>query len=232
MRNDLLIAIPARGGSKRLSRKNVALLGGKPMIAYTIEAALYAGLTEHVYVCTEDDEIAAISKNYGVKVFIIPLEMAGDEVSSTVPCTMLYEHLKSQGVAIDYIFNLQPTSPLRTSQDICNSFEQFVASKSDYLISTTPIDPHYFHWAMLDRGHSWEMYFGKEFLKERTQLPPVYRPNGAIKLAKADSLAITGNFFGQPLDVYMMPEERGIHVATDFDLLCAEAVIESYRRKP
>ncbi|NTW98931.1 MAG: acylneuraminate cytidylyltransferase family protein [Geobacteraceae bacterium] len=231
MQNDVLIAIPARGGSKRLPRKNIALLAGKPMIVYSIEAALASKLTEHVYVCTEDEEIASISKIYGAKVFSITPEMADDEVSSTVPCMALYESLKSQGVCINYIFNLQPTSPLRNSLDIIDSFESFKTSNRDFLISTTPIDPHYFHWAMIDRESTWEMYFGKDFLKERTQLPPVYRPNGAIKLAKAESLARTGNYFGYPLAVYMMPEERSIHVATDFDLKCSEAIIQSYGRK-
>lgn len=231
MNDQVLIAIPARGGSKRLPRKNVALLAGKPMIVHTIAAALESGLTEHVYVCTEDDEIAAIAEHHGAKVFAIPMEMADDEVSSTTPCLALHEALASRGVGIGYIFNLQPTSPLRDSTDIVDSLETLRLSRSDFLVSATPIDPHYFHWALVDRGETWEMYFGKEYLRERTQLPPVYRPNGAIKLARAQSLVTTGNYFGSPLAVHMMPEERSIHVATDFDLTCAEAMLAADRRK-
>lgn len=224
MTNNILIAIPARGGSKRLVRKNLALLGGKPMIAHTIVEALKSEIASDVYVCTEDEEIASVAKEYGAKVFSIPVSMADDEVSSTIPCLHLYDRLIAAGSRFDYIFNLQPTSPLRNAGDIRNALDTLTISNADFLVSVTPIDPHYFHWAVRDKGKGWEMYFGKEFMKERTMLPPVFRPNGAIKLGKALRAKEDGNFFGAPLAAYLMPEERSIHVATSFDLVCAQAM--------
>ena len=145
----VLIAIPARGGSKRLPRKNIMLLHGKPMIAYSIEAALESNLTEDIWVCTEDQEIADISKNYGAQVFRIPLEMAADDVSSTTPCLSLQNHLKEKsGKQFDYLLNLQPTSPLRNSQDIVASHNMILESQKNFLVSATKIDPHFFHWAL------------------------------------------------------------------------------------
>jgi CMP-N,N'-diacetyllegionaminic acid synthase len=223
--NNILLAIPARGGSKRLPRKNLLNIAGRPMIAYTIEAAINSGLGKNIYVCTEDSEIKKTALLYGAKVFDIPIEMAGDEVSSTVPCLALYNHLINNGLQIDYIFNLQPTSPLRTAQDIKDSLQLFLDKKADYLVSSTFIDPHYFHWALTENENGWEMYFKTKYLKERTQLPPIYRPNGAIKLAKAALLAKTGNFFGERLQVFEMPEERSVHVATEIDKLSCEVII-------
>ena len=148
-------------------------------------------------------------------------------VSSTTPCLKLAEKLASEGRTPEFIFNLQPSSPLRNAQDIVASWETLQAQKADFLVSATPIDPHYFHWALIEKNQSYAMYFGKEYLKERPLLPEVLRPNGAIKLARLDSVKETGNFFGPNLAVHIMPEERGIHVATAFDFLCAEAVFKS-----
>lgn len=229
MTDNILIAIPARGGSKRLPRKNLVLLGGKPMIAYTIEAAVAAELTPHIYVCTEDDEIACIAIEYGIRVFRIPLAMADDEVSSTVPCLALYDQLMTDGMNLDYIFNLQPTSPLRNVNDIRDSFRTLISEQADFLVSVTPVDPHYFHWVVVEANDGWKMYFGKEYLRERAQLPEVFRPNGAIKLARAAKLKVTGNYFGDSLVVYRMPEERSIHVATQYDIDCASAMLNLKR---
>jgi CMP-N-acetylneuraminic acid synthetase len=226
---NVLLAIPARGNSKRLPRKNLIDLAGKPMLAYTIEAALKSGLARSVYVCTEDDEIADVSKCFGACVFHIPKPMAGDEVSSTVPCLALYDKLLFDHAPIDYLFNLQPTSPLRSGNDIRKAFDVFIAAEADFLVSVTPIDPHYFHWGVIKKEKGWTMYFEQKFLKERTMLPRIYRPNGAIKLGKASRVKEIGHFFGHPLAVYEMPEERSIHVASEFDLECAKAMFEKRR---
>lgn len=224
---DILLAIPARGGSKRLARKNMLAIEGKPMIAHTIEAAQKSGVAEDVYVCTEDDEIADTAKQYGAQVFRIPMEMAADDVSSTTPCLALYDQLTTQGAQIDYLFNLQPTSPLRNAEDIKASLEKIRMQGADYLVSVTPIDPHYFHWGLVEADGDWSMYFGTKFLRERIYLPDVYRPNGAIKLAHAKKLRETGNYFGKNMAVYEMPEERSVHIATYFDFLCVQGIVSA-----
>ncbi len=221
----ILIAIPARGGSKRLPRKNILPLNGKPMIVYTIEAAQKADITNNIWVCTEDDEIADSSKEIGAKVYRIPDDMAKDDVSSTMPCLALLSHLEQEGKIFDYIFNLQPTSPLRTSEDIILSLETIKNNKADFLVSVTEIDPHYFHWAMIKRENKWQMYFGNKYMKERIYLENAYRPNGAIKIAQTKQLINNGNFFGNNLTVYNMPEERSIHVGNAFDFKCAEGLL-------
>ena len=195
------------------------------MLVWTIEAAIASELAPRVHVCTEDAEIARVAAEHGAEVYRIPPEMAGDEVSSTVPCLALHDELVRAGGSIEFIFNLQPTSPLRGAADLRGAYQRLLEAKADFLVSVTPIDPHYFHWAVVEKEGGYEMYFGKQFLLERPRLPPVWRPNGAIKLARAARLKETGNYFGKPLAAFPMPEERSIHVATAFDLTCAGAML-------
>jgi len=196
------------------------------MIIYTIEAAQKANITNNIWVCTDDEEIADLSSNSGTKIYRIPDVMARDDVSSTEPCLALLSHLKQEGEIVDYIFNLQPTSPLRTSEDIILSLETIKNNKADFLVSVTEIDPHYFHWAMIERENKWQMYFGNKYMKERIYLERTYRPNGAIKVARTKQLINNGNFFGNNLTVYNMREERSIHVGTVFDFKCVEGLLK------
>jgi CMP-N-acetylneuraminic acid synthetase len=220
-----LCVIPARRGSKRLPLKNILPLAGKPMLAYSVEAALESGLFDQVFVSTEDEEIGTIAKRYGAVVHQRPLELAYDLVSVTDVCINVYQARQAAGDTYDAIVCLQPSSPLRTAEDICGAWEQFVTSGADFLVSVTPIDPHYFHWAVHPTGDWWGMVFGDKYIMERPLLPLVYRPNGSIKIGRVDTLLKQRNFFGPRLFVYETPEERSVHVATQFDFDVAEHLL-------
>jgi CMP-N-acetylneuraminic acid synthetase len=115
---------------------------------------------------------------------------------------------------------------LRSSQDIHDAVEKFSEGQFDFVVSVTPVDPHDFHWAVVPgEGNYWKMFFGTQYLKERPLLPPVYRPNGSIKVAKLSALAATGNFFGERLGVIETPLERSVHVAVEFDLKLCETIL-------
>ena len=93
-------------------------------------------------------------------------------------------------------------------------------------MSVTPLDPHFFHWAMIAQPASrWKMYFGKKYLKDRHELPPVFRPNGAIKIANIAKLRRQKNFFGKNLGALMMPEERSLHVVSATDVKIANVLL-------
>lgn len=226
-----LCVIPARRGSKRLPLKNIVPLAGKPMLAYTVEAALCSNVFEAVYVSTEDGEISEIAKRAGATVHKRPDALAGDLVSATDVCIDLVDAVDPAGKRYDAIVCLQPSSPLRSAADVSKSWTHFIQSNASYLVSVTAIDPHYFHWAVNENPDGWAMYFGSEFLKERPLLPPVYRPNGAIKIGRVRELKETGNFFGKGLEVFVMPEERSVHVAEAFDLSLAEFLITYSQHK-
>jgi CMP-N,N'-diacetyllegionaminic acid synthase len=223
----MICTIPARGGSKRLPRKNVLELAGKPLIAYSIEAALEARLFDQVYVCTEDAEIARVATQFGASVpELVPGELCGDLVASHIPCQYVASRLPANG-QIDSLMCLQPSSPLRSAQDIREAVEKFSGGQFDFVVSVTPVDPHDFHWAVVPgEGMYWRMFFGTQYLKERPLLPPVYRPNGSIKVAKLSALAATGNFFGERLGVIETPVERSVHVAMEFDLKLCETILK------
>lgn len=227
MREAMLCAIPARGGSKRLPRKNLRALGGKPLIAHTIEVARKTGLFDHVYVCTDDREIAEVAVSYGATVpILMPGELCGDLAASHLPCQHLAAHLRASGIATDTLVCLQPTSPLRSVDDLAVAVNKFQDNEFDFLVSVTSLDPHDFHWAVVPNGGDyWRMYFGNEYLKERPLLPPVFRPNGSIKIARLPALAKTGHFFGERMGVVETPAERSIHIATEFDLKLCEFIL-------
>ena len=223
----MICTIPARGGSKRLPRKNVRKLAGKPLIAYSIEAALETRLFDQVYVCTEDAEIARVATQFGASVpELVPEELCGDLVASHIPCQYVASRLSANG-EIDSLLCLQPSSPLRNAQDIRDAVEKFSEGPFDFVVSVTPVDPHDFHWAVVPgEGMYWRMFFGTQYLKERPLLPPVYRPNGSIKIAKLNALAATGNFFGERMGVIETPMERSVHVAIEFDLKLCETILK------
>lgn len=228
MAERMLCAIPARGGSKRLPKKNLRELAGKPLIAHTIEVARRSELFDEVYVCTDDAEIADVSRACGAAVpALMPPELCGDLVASHIPCQHLAAHF-SGNAPFDTLVCLQPTSPLRQSQDLRCAINKFSEYDFNFLVSVTSIDPHDFHWAVVPNGNRyWHMYFGHEYLKERPLLPPVFRPNGSIKIARLKSLEQTGNFFGEKMGVIEIPPERSVHVAVELDLkLCSLILAE------
>jgi CMP-N,N'-diacetyllegionaminic acid synthase len=227
----MICTIPARGGSKRLLRKNLRQLTGKPMIAYSIECALNTGLFDKVYVCTEDEEIARTAIPFGATVpELVPAELCGDLVASHIPCQYIAARVPDHE-KIDSLLCLQPSSPLRSPEDIRNAVDKFSEGEFDFLVSVTPVDPHDFHWAVVpnelpgENAAYWKMFFGTKYLKERPLLPPVFRPNGSIKIAKLNALAATGNFFGEKLGVIETPVERSVHVAVEFDLSLCETLL-------
>lgn len=225
-----LCVIPARRGSKRVPLKNLRRLHGKPMLAYTVQAASGSGIFADVFVSTEDPEIAEVASSLGAIVHRRPEALAGDLVSATDVCLDVEESLRAAGNVHDVIVCLQPTSPLRNAEDVRNSWERFVESRADYLVSTTPIDPHYFHWALIQRQHGWGMYFEDQYLQERPLLPAVHRPNGAIKIGRVGPLRSTRNFFGAPLGTYPMPDERSVHVGEPLDFELAEFLLARIAR--
>jgi CMP-N,N'-diacetyllegionaminic acid synthase len=222
----MMCAIPARGGSKRLARKNVRDLAGKPLIAYSIEAAHEVGFND-VYVCTDDSEIAEVAVRCGALVpRLMPEELCGDLVASHIPCQFLASEISEGGRAFESLLCLQPSSPLRSADDIRGAVEVYRKGTFDFVVSVTAVDPHYFHWAVAPAGPLyWKMYFGTEYMKERPLLPVVCRPNGSIKIAKLSALGASGNFFGERLGVFETPEDRSVHVATEFDLTVCRAIL-------
>ena len=216
--------IPARLGSKRIPKKNLRLCGGKPLVAHSIEAALRSGLFERVYVCTEAEEIATVATAHGAVARLVDPALCGDLVPSWKPCVELVTQLDAEGGSFRDLLCLQPTSPLRSPDDILRGVQRFYDEGVDFVLSVTEIDPHYFHWALrCDDG--WRMVFGDDYMIERPLLPKRYRPNGSIKIANVAALRSTGHFFGPSLSCVDTPEERSVHVGVELELQLADFLL-------
>lgn len=232
----VLAVITARGGSKAVPRKNVLPLGGKPLIAWTIEAARAAKRIDRVILSTDDDEIAEIGRHFGCDVpFKRPAELAGD--TSHHPEVMIHAAkfmADELGESYDTIMCLQPTVPFRKPAHIDAAIETFFAAGADSLISLKSQD--YPPWWMfsLEGGRIRPAFDYKPgvnvFNLERQEFPKVYRPNGAIYLTWTESL-IQHRRLVNPDDCtyYIMQDVDSVDIDTFGDFAAAEAMLKFNR---
>ncbi len=218
--------ITARGGSKSIPRKNIIDLGGKPVLAYSIEAALKSQLDD-VILSTEDEEIAEVGRKYGVKVpFMRPQELSHDDtphVPVLIHALLEYEKISSEHY--DYILTIQPTSPLRISADINNAIEIARNHKPDCVVSLekfTDLSIEKLKY-LVDDGRVVSAVEEEKKLEglPRQKRRPLYRRNGAIYLTKRKVL-LGGSVYGDRVLGFEMPSERSVDLNGLLDLELAE----------
>ena len=191
----VLAVIPARGGSKRLPRKNILDFNGKPLLSWTIQAGLQSNYIDRVILSTEDNEIATIARDEGADVpFMRPEELAGDTVTTVDVILHLMNSLSGENY--EYILLLQPTSPLRTAEHIDQAVQLLIEKNADAVIGVTEVD-HPVEWTnTLPDDLSFSGFISSEVLNLRSQdLPSRYRINGALYLVDAEKLAKEKTFF-------------------------------------
>ncbi|GAG81989.1 unnamed protein product [marine sediment metagenome] len=170
-KNKTIIAlIPARGGSKGLPRKNIKELDGKPLIAHTIEVAKQSRIFDRIIVSTDDKEIAEVAKEYGAEVpFIRPAELATDTADAMDVLIHALKWFKNKGQNFDYVMKLQPTSPLRTEQDIKNSMDLIIQKDGDSILSVSECEHHPFWSNTLGTDLKMNNFIKKEIRKKNRQ---------------------------------------------------------------
>jgi len=222
----MLAIVPARGGSKGLPGKNLKLLCGAPLIEWTIRAALgYPDITR-VVVSTDSAEIADVSKKAGADVpFLRPAELSTDEALSRDVYLYTCERIgRETGVPVASFVTLQPTSPLRTGEDIVQAIRIFKQKNADSVISVYE-SPHSIEWhRTIDatgvlRETSPQ---GERGLQHRQALERSYLPNGAIFVFKTEFLKVRRGYYSDKTFPYIMPAERSIDIDTAFDFQLAE----------
>jgi len=225
MAKSIIAIIPARGGSKGIPRKNIKKLGSKPLIAYTIEEALKSKCLDHVFVSTEDPEIANISKEYGAQVIDRPASLAKD-TSKTVDAVLhAIEYLEREGIHPHTVVLLQPTSPLRNIEDIDAAVNLFLDNECDSVISVCEPD-HSPFWCFTMSGMYLKPILDKKFDDTRRQdLPRVVTPNGAIYISSPETIRRYKGFYGDWIIPYCMPPERSIDIDKPLDFTIAEVLI-------
>jgi CMP-N,N'-diacetyllegionaminic acid synthase len=210
--------IPARGGSKSVPRKNVRGLAGKPVLAWTVEVALASPALERVVVSTDDEEIADVARACGAEVLARPAELAQDET----PDLPVYRHaLARLDDAYDAVAWLRPTAPLRTPDDVEAAVRLLAETGADAVRSVCEAEHNPYWMARLEAGRLVPLL--DDVPPRRQLLPPVYRLNGAVDVARCASVG--NELFGGDVRAYVMPPERSVDLDTELDFLLAEALL-------
>ena len=232
MSKNIISIIPARGGSKGVPRKNIKLLAGKPLIAYSIEVAKNSKYINRVLVSTEDEEIKNVAKQWGAEVIDRPKELAQDKTPTIDVILHTLEYLKKEeGMNPDLVVLLQPTSPLRTVTDVDESINLFLSSSDALsLVSITEYDTAPFYAVTLSNGYLKPLFDKKYFQLRRQDVPKAYKPNGAIFIASPQTLTMYKTFYTPMTIGYIMPKERSIDIDTEFDFALAEFILEKQQR--
>lgn len=233
MKPVVLAIITARGGSKGIPRKNVKLLAGKPLIAWTIEAALECSGLSRTVVSTNDSEIAQICRKWGAEVpFMRPAKLALDNsphmdaILHAVEWLMIHENWYP-----DYVMLLQPTSPLRTAQDIDAAVALAIQRNADGIVSVSEAPAHpYLIKGIKEDGSMFDFMKKPEGYLHRQSFAPAYVVNGAIYLARRDVLLTRHTWYTERTYAYIMPPERSLDIDTPWDFYLADLILRDRQR--
>lgn len=235
---NILILIPARGGSKGIPGKNRRLLGGKPLIARTIEQALKLRreakgerrkhTIKRIIVSTDDEKIAAVAKKYGAEVpFMRPKSLAGDKTPMVDVVLHALKTLKREGENYDVVVLLQPTSPFRTAEDIEKCLKLFEIKKYHSVVSLCEVKENPGWMLGVNNSNNKavplmkNVFFG---VTRRQDLPKYYHENSAVYIIRVSSLQKFSKKFkiyGKSIGAYIMPTERSLDIDTGEDLKLA-----------
>lgn len=219
--------IPARGGSKRLPGKNIKLLAGKPMIALTIEAALESNIFDHVFVSTDDKEIARISKNFGAEVpFMRPKELASDTATTNDVVTHLVDWFeKKYGHSVSNIAILQPTSPLRKARHIEESMELMQERSAKAVVSVCELEHPIQFCNTLGINGSMDGFITPDAIRRTQDLKLYYRLNGAIYIFDREYVGKLNKLYSSGTHAYIMDQKSSIDIDTENDFELANYYI-------
>ena len=226
----ILGVIPARGGSKSVPRKNIKELGGKPLIAWTIEASLQSNL-DKVIVSTDDAEIAEVARKFNAEVpFLRPSHLATDSAGAIENIQHSLRFFIENGDDFDAVMMLQPTAPFRNTDDINKAIEMFNEHDTDSVISVIDVEGH--HPARMKYMDSDGFLIDPDFCEAkenqpRQELEPMYLRNGGIYLTRKEVL-LSGSFKGKKSLGLQMPAERSVNIDTPMDFKYTQWIYDMY----
>ena len=213
-----IAVIPARGGSKRLSRKNIIDFRGKPVIAHTIEAAIDSKLFDRIVVSTEDAEIGEISKKYGAQLLLRPIELATDTATVVDVCLHALDFEAQHGRSYDILCCLYATAPLRDVEDIRNTVGLVSGRKCNFSMAVTKY--HYPpHQAMTMNESGFMEPMWSELVEKKGQdVPEMFIDNGSTYVVWIPEFIKLKTFRGPKLKGYFMPRDRSVDIDFEEDL--------------
>ena len=217
--------IMARGGSKGLPRKNLRQIGGKPMIAWTVEAGKQSQSIDRLILSSEDDEIMDTARQFECEIpFVRPKNLATDESS---PLEVIRYTIESLPEKYDYLVLLQPTSPLRIANDIDRCVELCYQKKAPACVTITESEKTPYWMYELQEDHRMRPVMpGTERVVRRQDLPKTYALNGAVFVARSDWIIYQNDFLGPDTIGCEMPRVRSIDIDSETDLILANAILK------
>ncbi len=220
--------IPARSGSKGIKDKNIRYLCGKPLMAYTIEAAISSGEFDEIMVSTDSEEYADVARKFGAKVpFLRSSDNSTDEASSWDLVDEVLDRYGRLGYEYDTFCLLQPTSPLRTEEDIREAYNLF-RTRADYAVVSVCEAEHSPLWCgHLPPDFEFRDFIGGEFSERRQSGDRFYRLNGAIYIVNIKRFRSDKFLYREGSYAYIMPQLRSIDIDTEIDIKLAEILIDS-----
>lgn len=224
--NDIkcIAIIPARGGSKGIPHKNIQLLAGKPLLAWSIEAAFESRYVQRVIVSTDDPVIADMAKKHKAEVVFRPPEISGDTASSeSALLHVLDTLLATDGYEPDFIVFLQCTSPLTGAEDIDGTIEKLITAQADSTFAVVPF--HFFLWRQDEDSNASEVNHDKRERLMRQQRQSEFIETGAVYVMKSAGFRTAKHRFFGKTAMYVMPEERRWEIDAPIDLLVAEVLM-------
>lgn len=231
--NKILVVIPARGGSKRLPRKNIKKIGGKPMIAHAILAAKKSKYIDRIIVSTDDLAIAKVARKYGAEVpFIRPVELASDTATALPVLQHAVAYIeKRDKFKPGLIVLIQSTSPLVQSGDIDGAIEKIIATKTNSCFTVSVISQRP-EWMYYLEDKKPKLFLTNANLNIRSQdLPKLGIINGAIYVMKYDTLMKKNKIQDDNTSIYIMPKERSVDIDDLVDFKTAEALMKYDKNK-
>jgi CMP-N,N'-diacetyllegionaminic acid synthase len=226
----VLAIIPARGGSKGVPRKNIRMVAGKPLIAWTIEEAKKSRYIDYIVLSTEDKEIADIARIWGCEVpFLRPAELAKDATPGIEPVIHIIKNLHDK---YDYTVLLQPTSPLRNADDIDGCFDHLRKHQAHFCVTVSEVEiSPYWMYETDDSCHLIPVISDRDLSLRRQDLPTVYALNGAVYVGKTSHVMRFRTFLTNETIAYIMPKERSLDIDTELDMKICDFLLSGNIRE-
>ena len=220
-----LAIIPARGGSKGLPRKNLLMLNGLPLIAWSILQARETPVVSKVIVSTDSEEIAEVARQFGAETpFLRPAELAQDDTPTEPVMLHALDWLEERGMSFDNIILLQPTSPLRFPHSISGAIEALEQNEADSVVGVC--NNHYFFWKNFPAPEALYDHRNRPRRQDIREVDRLYRENGSIYVTRVAAFRETRNRIAGKIALYLMRDEEGIEIDSRLDFAIISSVMK------
>jgi CMP-N-acetylneuraminic acid synthetase len=224
-----IAVITARGGSKRIPKKNITEVAGRPLVEWSIDAALRSNVCDRIVVSTDHEEIARIAVAAGAECPFLRLNAADDHATASQAVLATLDQAEQYWEeSYQRIVLLMPTCPLRTCIQVRAQMEEFISLGCDYLLSCAGFGPTKPWWAFVKKPNNEHEFLHPEALKTRSQeLPQIFAPSGATWIANVDALRSSGTFYGPGHRFHEIPWISAIDIDEPEDIVFVEKILAS-----